>query len=150
MIASGSQDNTVRIWDTIAQQDKIVLDTFKEAIYNLSWNWDGSLLAVSSKDRKLRILDPRQKTVAQVRNPMRSQFIHGDESCLDRIERSVLGDRRTRWCEAESCAVVGTNDSHCNHRHALSHSSISLSFTVFYQTNPIFKKSRFLIFLISF
>jgi coronin-1B/1C/6 len=76
VIASGSQDNTVRMWDTIAQQDKIVLDPFKEAIYNLSWNWDGSLLAVSSKDRKLRILDPRQKTVAQVKNSMCIQFIH--------------------------------------------------------------------------
>jgi coronin-7 len=65
VLASGGGDNTVRIWDTSAEQDKHVIEGFKDAIWGLAWNYDGSLLAVTSKDKKIRLVDPRAKSFVQ-------------------------------------------------------------------------------------
>jgi WD40 repeat protein len=67
VLASGGGDNTVRIWDTSAEQDKHVIEGFKDAIWGLAWNYDGSLLAVTSKDKKIRLVDPRAKSFVQDR-----------------------------------------------------------------------------------
>lgn len=37
-----------------------------DQIQNISWKGDGSLLVTTSKDRKIRIIDPRANSVAQV------------------------------------------------------------------------------------
>jgi len=59
LLASASYDRTVKLWN-IETQSNIM--TFKESgdnIYSLEWNYDGSQLAVTGKDKQLRIFDPR-------------------------------------------------------------------------------------------
>lgn len=38
----------------------------KDLVQCMSWKLDGSLLVTSSKDKKLRVIDPRANEVAQV------------------------------------------------------------------------------------
>jgi len=48
-------------------------------IQGCAWNYDGSLLATSCKDKKLRIIDPRQQTVAQ--ETVAHEGVKGMRSC---------------------------------------------------------------------
>lgn len=63
VLASGGPDATVRVWDITTSNDTLkVSGMMKDAVDSVSWNWDGSLLAVTSRDKKLRVLDPRSGT----------------------------------------------------------------------------------------
>jgi len=56
---------TIKIFDVEASQEKFKVDGgFKGLLSNFSWNADGSLFAVSAKDKILRVIDPRQNSVA--------------------------------------------------------------------------------------
>lgn len=70
---------TVKLFDVEASQEKltfpgsilllflfIFLDAHKAQITNVSWNYDGSLVATSCKDKTLRVFDPRANKVVQV------------------------------------------------------------------------------------
>lgn len=68
VLASGGPDSTVRVWDVTASTEKVkVAGIIKDAVDSVAWNWDGSLLAVTSRDKKLRLLDPRAGAAASVR-----------------------------------------------------------------------------------
>lgn len=59
MLATASYDRTVKLWN-IESGNNVM--TFKEPgdnIYSLEWNHDGSQLAVTGKDKQLRLFDPR-------------------------------------------------------------------------------------------
>jgi WD40 repeat protein len=68
MLATGSFDNTVKIWD--AKSGKI-LQTCKghtNQVYCVSWNNDGSLLASASQDKTIRLWNPKDgKTVKELK-----------------------------------------------------------------------------------
>jgi coronin-1B/1C/6 len=65
VLASLSYDNDVKIWDVEAQAQKHAT-TFTDTLFSMAWNRDGSQLAVSSKDKKLTIYDPRNEKSSQV------------------------------------------------------------------------------------
>lgn len=66
ILASGSQDNTARTWNLEART-QLECIRLPEALQHIRWNYNGSLLAVTSKDKMLRILDPRTgASVAEV------------------------------------------------------------------------------------
>lgn len=44
-----------------------MIDCHTDVILSMSFNTDGSLLATSCKDKKMRIIEPRSGTVLQVR-----------------------------------------------------------------------------------
>jgi coronin-1B/1C/6 len=68
VLASTGADNTVRLWDAAAAQEKLKLDgIWKDQIDSISWNYEGSALAVAGRDKKLRIVDPRSGTATAVR-----------------------------------------------------------------------------------
>ncbi|KAK4519787.1 IRG-type G domain-containing protein [Mucor velutinosus] len=51
---------TVRIWDVQAQKEEIVLKgQHKDVIFSCAWSPDGTHIATTSKDKKLRVLDAR-------------------------------------------------------------------------------------------
>jgi len=59
ILSTASYDKTVKLWNIETQQN---IMTFKEPgdnIYSLEWNADGSKLAVTGKDKQLRLFDPR-------------------------------------------------------------------------------------------
>lgn len=50
---------TVTLWDLVGQQELYSNSESSEVIQSVSWKRDGTLLCTSSKDKQLRILDPR-------------------------------------------------------------------------------------------
>jgi coronin-1B/1C/6 len=59
ILASGSFDRSVKIWNIETAECVHTFNDMKDNVYSLEWNADGSQLAVTGKDRKLRIFDPR-------------------------------------------------------------------------------------------
>jgi WD40 repeat protein len=45
-----------------------VIAVHSDTIFSISWNRDGSLFATTCKDKKIRIIDPRQGNVVVVSN----------------------------------------------------------------------------------
>lgn len=70
ILATGGSDNTIRVWDIndASSGEKLKVTHFSDNVDNLSWNYDGSLLAAVSRDKKLRIFDPRTTSVSAVRS----------------------------------------------------------------------------------
>jgi len=64
ILATSSTDFSVKVWDIEKGKDVCSIDAQHSDIINsVDWNHNGSLLATSCKDKKVRILDPRQNTV---------------------------------------------------------------------------------------
>ena len=62
----GSSDKTVKVWDLESGKEKFSFD-HGDGVTGLDWSWDGSLLATVSKDKKIRIIDPRANQITAVR-----------------------------------------------------------------------------------
>jgi WD40 repeat protein len=64
ILATASTDCSVKIWDIEKGKDLLSVDAqHTDIIQSADWNRNGSLLATSCKDKKLRIVDPRQKKI---------------------------------------------------------------------------------------
>jgi len=65
-LATTSTDYSVKIWDIEKGKDVLSVDgQHTDIIQSAEFNRNGSLLATSCKDKKLRIVDPRSKKIAQ-------------------------------------------------------------------------------------
>jgi len=63
LVTSGG-DFSVKVWDIEKGKDIYSIDgQHSDLISSTEWNDAGSLLATASKDRKVRVIDPRNKTV---------------------------------------------------------------------------------------
>lgn len=63
ILATGSGDFTVKVWDIEAGASKLNLK-LGDMVQSMSWSANGSLLTTTSRDKKLRIWDPRQERPA--------------------------------------------------------------------------------------
>lgn len=63
IFASSSFDLTTRIWN-LAEQEQCFSIDMPDQVWALKWNYTGALLAATSKDKKMRIIDPRQNKFA--------------------------------------------------------------------------------------
>jgi len=64
ILASAGQDYEVKVWDVEAGEDKLTITGHTNIIQSLDWNHDGSLLVSNAKDKKVRVIDPRQQAIA--------------------------------------------------------------------------------------
>ena len=58
-LASSAADNDVRLWDIQNQQCVRTMSDNKNTITGLEWNANGSMLATVTRERMIRIFDPR-------------------------------------------------------------------------------------------
>jgi len=65
LLATSSNDFSVKLWDVEKGSNVVTVEGHTDNIQSLDWNYNGSTIATSCKDKKLRILDPRTNTVAQ-------------------------------------------------------------------------------------
>jgi len=63
ILASASGDYTIKLWDVGTGQSKLTLK-HGDILQSLSWNANGTCLATTSRDKKLRIWDVRQERAA--------------------------------------------------------------------------------------
>ncbi|XP_076046962.1 protein coronin isoform X2 [Oratosquilla oratoria] len=59
VLLSGGSDNLVIIWNVGVGEALIVIDSHPDIIYSASFNWNGSYLITTCKDKKIRLIDPR-------------------------------------------------------------------------------------------
>jgi len=59
ILATAAYDRTVKLWNIETQDNIMTFNEPKDNIFSLEWNYDGSQLAVTGKDKKLRLFDPR-------------------------------------------------------------------------------------------
>jgi WD40 repeat protein len=62
-IASCSNDKTVKVWDLTNKEAKFSID-HADQVYDVAWSYCGSMLASTSKDRKINIIDTRANKIA--------------------------------------------------------------------------------------
>jgi WD40 repeat protein len=65
IIATTSTDYTVKIWDVEAGQTKFDISGHADIIQSSAWNYNGSLFSTASKDKKIRVVDPRANSIVQ-------------------------------------------------------------------------------------
>jgi len=59
VLASGSADQTVKVWD-VQRGEAVATNTDSaQLLQDVAWSYDGSVLASSSKDKQMRLIDPR-------------------------------------------------------------------------------------------
>jgi len=63
IVASTAFDMTTRIWNIADEAEAFKLDV-PDQLWSLKWNYTGSLLAATCKDKKLKIIDPRAKAIS--------------------------------------------------------------------------------------
>lgn len=62
-------DNAIIIWNVGTGEALINLDEMhSDLIYSICWNYNGSLLTTTCKDKKLRVIDPRKQEIVAVSN----------------------------------------------------------------------------------
>lgn len=63
VLCSTAQDLSVRLWDVEYGREQVALSgKLEDMVWNMDFNWDGSLLATASREKIVRIFDPRQQT----------------------------------------------------------------------------------------
>ena len=68
LLASASADFTIKLWDITKSAQKIELQGHTEIIQSLAWNYDGSQLVTTCKDKKIRVYDSRSVQPIQTTN----------------------------------------------------------------------------------
>ncbi|XP_075686450.1 coronin-1C isoform X2 [Rhinoderma darwinii] len=83
VLLSAGCDNVVYVWNVGTGEAMISLeDMHYDMIYSASWNRNGSLICTASKDKKLRVIDPRKMEIVAEKDkahegarPMRAIFL---------------------------------------------------------------------------
>ncbi|KAJ7309845.1 hypothetical protein JRQ81_007918 [Phrynocephalus forsythii] len=83
VLLSAGCDNAIFIWNVGTGEPLISLDDLhQDMIYNVSWNRNGSLICTASKDKKVRVVDPRKQEIVAEKEkahegarPMRAIFL---------------------------------------------------------------------------
>jgi len=63
VLATSSADTTVKIWDIETGQVRNEVGGHPDIIQSSSWDYNGTLYATASKDKKVRMLDPRANSI---------------------------------------------------------------------------------------
>lgn len=66
VLASAGSDGLVIVWDVGKGEAVSAIACHPDAVHSLSFNREGSLLATTCKDKKLRIIEPRKGIVLSV------------------------------------------------------------------------------------
>ncbi|KAI8982688.1 hypothetical protein BDB01DRAFT_836125 [Pilobolus umbonatus] len=65
VLASASTDLTIKLWDIEKGIERQQITGHMEIIQSMSWNYNGSLLATTCRDKKLRVFDVRANKIVQ-------------------------------------------------------------------------------------
>lgn len=116
-LASGSLDKTVRIWDMKGKQ--IVMATFPDAIYSVSWRPDGSSLAVACGDGRVYTCAPDNLQILG-HSARSGKAVRAVVWSPDGMHLASAGDDSTVQIWDTASSIVTTYRGHSNVVNALS------------------------------
>lgn len=64
-LASCGMEGSVKIWDIQNEHAQMSYDGLGQQAWHMNWNYDGSQIAVLTKEKRMHVLDPRSTTSAQ-------------------------------------------------------------------------------------
>jgi WD40 repeat protein len=67
-LVSGSEDNTVKVWDTDTHRELITLHGHIDTVYCVAFSQDGKTLATSGKDRAVKLWRAAAEQEVMARN----------------------------------------------------------------------------------
>ena len=66
VLVTSSADGTVKLWDVSVGDEKNTLEgVIEDFVQCVDWSYDGSLMMMSTHDRKIKLVDPRANKVVQ-------------------------------------------------------------------------------------
>ncbi|KAJ1678085.1 Coronin-like protein crn1, partial [Spiromyces aspiralis] len=65
VLATSSYDHTIKLWDINLGIERETLKGFSDVIQSIDWNWNGSLIVATCRDKRIRIFDPRSGGIIQ-------------------------------------------------------------------------------------
>ncbi|KAF4527162.1 hypothetical protein B566_EDAN007187 [Ephemera danica] len=71
LLTAGS-DNQVVIWNVGVGEVMVHIDCHPDIVYSACWNWDGSSLITTCKDKKMRIINPRTGEIEERQYSLRA------------------------------------------------------------------------------
>lgn len=63
---SAGADNILFVWNVGTGEVLVEITVHPDMIYSISWDYNGSRIATTCKDKKIRVLDARSGDVLQV------------------------------------------------------------------------------------
>jgi coronin-1B/1C/6 len=93
VLATSSTDFTVKLWDIEQGKTMKTVEGHADIIQSIDWNYNGSQIATTSKDKKARVFDPRTETIAQ--EVVAHQGVKGSRVCWMRDKVLTIGFSKT-------------------------------------------------------
>lgn len=93
VLATSSTDFTVKLWDIEKGLNIVTTEGHADIIQSLDWNYNGSLIATTCKDKKARVFDPRTNTIAQ--ETVGHQGVKGSRVCWMKDKVLTVGFSKT-------------------------------------------------------
>ena len=66
VLLSSGADLLLKIYDIQKGQEMLEVAGHLDVVTSVAWNWNGSLVATTSKDKKMRLIDVRSSKIVQV------------------------------------------------------------------------------------
>lgn len=67
IIASAAFDFKIIVWNALKAKALCTIEGHRDTIFDLAFNYNGSMMATTSKDKKIRVIDARTGEITQVR-----------------------------------------------------------------------------------
>ena len=84
-LASGSEDNTVRLWNAQSGQHKLTLEGHEDAVTSVAFSPNSGVLASGSKDNTIRLWDPE--------SAYHKSTLEGHDGCVTAVVFNPKGNR---------------------------------------------------------
>ncbi|VDO04645.1 unnamed protein product [Rodentolepis nana] len=80
VLLTAGADNMIFIWN-VSTEEKLISINFPDMVLSASFNWNGSRLVTTCKDRRTRIIDPRKGTILKASQEANIILFSADNIC---------------------------------------------------------------------
>ena len=106
LLVSTSQDMTLRYFDAEQGSEVSCMSIPQAVTVNVSFNYDGSLMALAGKDRTVRIVDPRSGAVVLTTESSLAAAAAGSRSSVGSSNPHIGRNLRVAWCATRTGAFA--------------------------------------------